>query len=311
MDRLAAMQAFVRVVEAGTFTKAADRLDLPKNTVTRLIQMLEAHLQTQLLHRSTRRVAVTADGAAYYDRAVRVLGDIEELELSLSRATGTPRGRLRVAVAAAMANHLLIPTLPDFHQRYPDIQIELCLNDNLVDLAADNIDCALHGGEIADQSLVARRIGESQTVAAASPSYLKRFGTPKHPSDFDGSHHRVINYTQHRSGKPLLFSFTKGQEKVQLVGTSLIAVNDFNAVLVAGISGVGVVIATTFMASKLFESGALVPLFVDWSGESFPIYVVYPPNKHLNSKVRVFVDWVADLFETSQLIRRQCGMQAP
>src|SRR5882672_1747645 len=134
MDKFAAMQAFVRVVEAGTFTKAADLLNLPKPTVTRLIQTLEAHLQTKLLNRTTRRVTVTADGAAYFDRALRLLGEMDELESSMSRAKANPRGRLRIDVGAAVAHLLLIPALADFHARYPEIQIDLGVSDRPVDL---------------------------------------------------------------------------------------------------------------------------------------------------------------------------------
>src|SRR5690349_8743053 len=153
------MQAFVRVVEAGTFTRAADLLNLPKPTVTRLIQTLEGHLDTKLLNRTTRRVTVTADGAAYYDRALRILGEMDELESSMSRAKANPRARLRIDVAASVGQLLLIPALPDFHVRYPDIQIDLGVSDRPVDLIGENVDCVLRGGEILDQSLVARRVG--------------------------------------------------------------------------------------------------------------------------------------------------------
>jgi len=172
----------------------------------------------------------------------------------------------------------------------------------------------VRGGEITDQSLIARRIGEFHTVVAASPEYLKRHGTPKHPTELEGTQHRVVSYFSHRTGKPYPFIFTKGDEKIELTGTPAISVNDSNASLAAGLAGLGVVRTATFMARKHFESGTLVPLLLDWCGESIPIYIVYPPNKHLSTKLRVFVDWVADLFATSPLILRQCclpGKTAP
>jgi DNA-binding transcriptional LysR family regulator len=311
MDKFSAMQAYVRVVEAGTFTKAADSLNLPKPTVTRLIQTLETHLQTKLLNRTTRRVTVTADGAAYYDRALRILGEMDELESSMSRAKANPRGRLRIDVGASVGQMLLIPALPDFHVRYPDIQIDLGVTDRPVDLVGENVDCVLRGGEITDQSLVARRIGEFHLVLAATPAYLKRHGMPRHPSELEDDRHRVINYFSHRTGRPFPFNFQKGDERIELTGQHIVSVNDSNANLAAGLAGLGIVRTTTFMARPHFDSGALVPLLLDWCADTIPIHVVYPPNRHLSTKLRVFVDWAADLFARSDLIQTKCCMPKP
>jgi len=306
MDRFAAMQTFVRVVEAGTFTKAADSLNLPKPTVTRLVQTLEAHLQTKLLNRTTRRVTVTADGAAYYERAMRLLGEMDELESSMSKAKAAPRGRLRIDVGSAVGQWLLIPALPDFHARYPDIQIDLGVSDRPVDLIGENVDCVLRGGEITDQSLVARRIGEFHMILCATPDYLKRHGTPQHPSELEASHHRVVNYFSHRTGRMYPFDFTKGSERIEVTGRHVVAVNDSNASLAAGLAGLGLVLTTTFKAQQHIASGTLVPVLLDWCSDPIPLYVVYPPNRHLSAKLRVFVDWVAELFARSNLIQNQC-----
>ncbi len=308
MDRFAAMQAYVRVVEAGTFTKAADLLNLPKPTVTRLIQTLEAHLQTKLLNRTTRRVTVTADGAAYYDRALRILGEMDELESSMSHAKANPRGRLRIDVAASVGQLLLIPALPDFHVRYPDIQIDLGVSDRPVDLIGENVDCVLRGGEIHDQSLVARRIGEFHLVLAATPAYLKRHGTPRHPREIDEGEHKVVNYFSHRTGQPFPFTFTRGAETIEFTGRHVVSVNDSSAMLAAGLAGLGIVRTTTYQARPYFDTGLLVPLLLDWCADTIPIHVVYAPNRHLSTKLRVFVDWVADLFARSDLIQSRCGM---
>ena len=308
MDKFAAMQAFVRVVEAGTFTKAADSLNLPKPTVTRLIQMLETHLQTKLLNRTTRRVTVTADGAAAYDRALRLLGEMDELESSMSRAKANPRGRLRIDVGASVAQLLLIPALPDFHAKYPDIQIDLGVSDRPVDLVGENVDCVLRGGEITDQSLVARKIGEFHTILCATPDYLKRHGMPKHPNDLEGDAHRVVSYFSHRTGRPYPFEFTRGNERIELAPRYTISVNDSTANLTAGLAGLGMVRTTTFQARTHIDAGMLVPVLLDWCADSIPLYVVYPPNRHLSTKLRVFVDWVAELFARSDLIQRKCCM---
>jgi DNA-binding transcriptional LysR family regulator len=311
MDKFAAMQAFVRVVEAGTFTKAADSLNLPKPTVTRLIQMLEAHLQTKLLNRTTRRVTVTADGAACYDRALRLLGEMDELESSMSRAKANPRGRLRIDVGAAVAQLLLIPALPDFHARYPDIQIDLGVSDRPVDLIGENVDCVLRGGEITDQSLVARRIGEFHTILCATPAYIKHHGMPAHPNDLEGDAHRMVTYFSHRTGQPYPLTFTKNGERLELNGRYAISVNDSTANLAAGLAGLGIVRTSTFQARPHIDNGTLVPVLLDWCADSIPIHVVYPPNRHLSTKLRVFVDWVAELFARSDLIQRKCCMPKP
>jgi LysR family transcriptional regulator for bpeEF and oprC len=306
MDKFSAMQAYVRVVEAGTFTKAADSMGLPKPTVTRLIQTLESHLQTKLLNRTTRRVTVTADGAAYYERAARILGEMDELESSMSRAKANPRGRLRIDVGASVGQLLLIPALPDFHARYPEIQIDLGVSDRPVDLIGENVDCVLRAGEITDQSLVARRIGEFHLLMCATPAYLKRYGTPTHPTDLEGDVHRVVNFMSHRTGRPHPFTFTRGSERHEITGRHIVSVNDSSANLAAGLASLGLFRTTTFQAQAHIASGALVPVLLDWCADRIPIHVVYPPNRHLSTKLRVFVDWAAELFSRSDLITRKC-----
>ena len=168
-DQLAAMRAFARVVEAGTFTRASDSLAMPKATLTKLVQTLESHLRTRLLNRTTRRVTVTPDGAAYYERVVRLLADLDEIDGSMALSQASPKGRLRIDISGPLANLLLIPALWDFHARYPDIQIDIGVTDRPVDLVAENVDCVVRGGEITDQSLIARRIGEMSFLACAAP----------------------------------------------------------------------------------------------------------------------------------------------
>jgi len=295
MDKLTAMQAFVRVVEAGTFAKAADTLNLPRPTVTRLVQSLEAQLETLLLNRTTRRVTVTPDGAAYYDRALRLLSELEELESSMSRAKVNPRGRLRIDVGSTVAQLLVIPALPDFYARYPDIQLEMGVSDRPVDLISENVDCVLRGGELTDQSLVARRIGEFHLIYCASPGYLKRHGVPLHPTDLECGKHTVVNHLSARTGRVYPFTFQRDGVQLEIEGRHALSVNDSNANLAAGLAGLGVIRSATFMVAPHVERGTLQPLLLDWCTDTIPIHVVYPPNRHLSAKVRVFVDWAADL----------------
>ncbi|MGN7872774.1 LysR substrate-binding domain-containing protein [Roseateles sp. 22389] len=309
MDRLLAMQAFVRVVEVGNFVRAANSMNLPKPTVTRLIQMLESHLQTKLFNRTTRRVTVTVEGAAYYERALHLLSELDELEAGMVHAKSKPRGRLRIDAAPAVAQQVLIPALPDFHTRYPDIQVNLGVSDRPVDLISENIDCVLRGGELTDQSLVARRIGEFHLVYCAAPAYLERHGKPTHPRDIEADGHKVINFFSPRTGKVFPFTFTNATERIEFEGRHVVAMNDSNATLAAALAGLGIMRSTTVMVQPHIASGQLVPLLLDWCADSIPIHVVYPPNRHLSTKLRVFIDWIAELFSCSDFVQRQCSLQ--
>ena len=304
MDRFMAMRVFSRVVEAGTFTKAADSLEMPKPSVTKLVQSLETHLRVKLLNRTTRRVTVTPDGAAYYERVVRLLSELEDIEASMSNAQANPKGRLRVDIGTSVAGLIIIPALPAFHARYPDIQIDLGVSDRPVDLISDNVDCVVRGGELTDQSLVARRIGEFHFIACATPEYLKRHGMPSHPSDLDYGHY-VVRFFSPRTGRVFPFDFTKDGERLEIQGRCIVSVNDSNAYLAAGLAGLGIIQGPTFMVQRHIASGELEPVLADWWSEPIPVHVVYPPNRHLSTKVRIFVDWVADLFASHDLIQRR------
>jgi DNA-binding transcriptional LysR family regulator len=295
MDRFDAMQAFARVVEAGSFTKAAQTLHMSKTTVTQLVQQLEARLQVKLLNRTTRKVNVTADGAVYYERVLRLLADMDDVETSLSGAATLPRGRLRVDVPSPLASMILVPALPEFYARYPDIQIDMGVSDRLVDMIDENVDCVVRGGELADQSLMGRRVGDLPLGAFAAPSYLARVGMPAHPRELEDSQHRIVGFLWARTGKALPFSMRNGLERVQIKGRYALAVDDGNAYLAAGLAGLGVLWLPTYMSMAFEERGELVPLFDSWSLEPMPLYVAYPPNRHISIKLRVFIDWVAEL----------------
>jgi len=295
MDRFDAMQAFARVVEAGSFTKAAETLHMSKTTVTQLVQQLEARLRVKLLNRTTRKVNVTADGAVYYERVLRLLADIDDAETSLSGASTLPRGRLRVDVPSPLASMILVPALPAFYERYPDIQIDMGVSDRIVDMIDENVDCVVRGGELTDQSLMARRVGDLQLGVFAAPSYLARVGMPAHPRELEDSHHRIVGFLWARTGKAVPYALRNHVESVQIKGRYALAVDDGNAYLAAGLAGLGVLWLPKYM-SKTFEArGELVPLFENWSLDPMPIYVAFPPNRHISIKLRVFIDWVAEL----------------
>jgi DNA-binding transcriptional LysR family regulator len=295
MDRFDAMQAFVRVVEAGSFTKAAETLQLSKTSVTQLVQQLEARLRVKLLNRTTRKVNVTADGAAYYERVVRLLADIDDAETSLSSASESPRGRLRVDVPSPLARMILVPALPEFHARYPDIQLDMGVSDRMVDLIGDQVDCVIRGGEVLDPSLIARRVGDLQMSACAAPSYLQRVGTPLHPRDLEDSHHRTVGYLSSRTVKIMSFRLHREGESIEVQGRHVLAVDDGNAYLAAGLAGLGVLWLPDYMSKAHLASGELASLFEDWHLDPMPIYLAYPPNRHVSTKLRIFIDWIVEL----------------
>ena len=303
MDQIQAMRAFTRVVETGNFTKAADSLSMPKASITKQVQALESRLQVRLLNRTTRRVTVTADGAAYYERASRLLSDLDDMEASMTNAQATPRGRLRVDIGSSVARLIIIPALREFHDRYPDIQLDLGVGDRSVDLIGENVDCVIRGGELTEQFLVARRIGSITFVNVASPDYLRRHGVPQHPSELEDERHRVVHYLSSRTGRPYPMDFVRGDERVELTMRYQLATNEANAHSAALLAGLGLSQMATFNAAPLLASGELVEILADWKTAPFPVHVVYPPNRHLSAKVRAFVDWAAEVFARSPTLQ--------
>jgi LysR family transcriptional regulator, regulator for bpeEF and oprC len=294
MDQLSAMRAFVRVVETGNFTRASDSLQMPKATVTNLIQNLEKHLQTKLLNRTTRRVIVTTDGALYYERAVQIVSEVDELDASLSQAQSNPGGRLRVEMSGAFADWFVIPELGGFYEKYPDIRIDLGIGDRTVDYLAENVDCALRGGAPADQSLIARRVAEVGLTTCAAASYLERAGTPETPADVKANHY-CVNYFVAATGRTHPFTFRKDGEEILVDGRYHCSVNDARSFVAAAVAGHGIAQLPDFMVREELKRGDLVPLLTEWSADTIPLYIVYPPNRHLSNKVRVFVDWLVRL----------------
>ncbi|HWJ93585.1 MAG TPA: LysR substrate-binding domain-containing protein, partial [Telluria sp.] len=213
MDQLVAIRAFARVVEAGSFSRAAETLDMPNATLSKLVQELEAHVGVKLLQRTTRRVTVTTEGREYYEKTARVLTDLEEIDSAFNDSRGKPRGRLRIDIGSSTASDVLVPALPDFMARYPDIRIELGVSDRSVDLIGDNVDCVIRGGALTDSSLVARSIGQARMVTCATPAYLKQFGVPADPDELKNGH-KLVSYVSTQTGRAMPFRFERGGEKV-------------------------------------------------------------------------------------------------
>ena len=295
VDKLRAMEVFVRVVETGAFTRAADGMALPKATVATLVQKLEASLGVRLLNRTTRSVSVTPDGEAYYERCVAILGQIRETEEALTGQRTAPRGRLRVEAPTLMARSIFVPALPEFFARYPDVSLALSCKERRADLVEEGIDCAIWSGEIEESSLVARRVGFLYYATCASPAYLARHGQPAHPDDLRA--HRCINHFQ-VGGRTTDWFFSRGRERVQVALGGHVALDDENSYVAAAEAGLGIAQIPAFVLKDAMERGTLDLVLPDWFPEPSPLHVVYPRHRQLTSRVRVFVDWVAALLES-------------
>ena len=295
MDQLLALRVFARIADTGTFIRAAESLKLPPSTATKLIQELESRLGVKLLHRTTRRVSVTPEGAAYYERAVRVISDVDEMDGFVANERAQPKGHLRIDVPSILANTILIPALPTFRSRYPDIEVVLGVSDRNIDLIGDGVDCVIRGNPLPASSLIARRIAELDYVTCASPSYLKVHGAPSHPRQLQ-QRHVIYNNSSPLTGKPFPLLFTRRGEEIRIEGRTMVTVNESTAHMTGLVAGLGVGQTFKYLAKPHFKTGALRPLLKSWVRPRHPIHVMYPPNRHLNAKVRVFVDWVIEIF---------------
>ncbi len=293
MDKFRAMTLFVRIVDTGGITRAAETLGIPKATATTLIQGLEASLGVKLLNRTTRRVSTTADGAAYYTRAVSLLAELHELEDALTHRAAAPTGRIRVDAPTLIARSVIVPALADFFARYPGIELALACNDRHSDLVAEGIDCALRVGEVKESSLVARRVGFLYFVTCAAPAYVARHGIPAHPREL--SRHRCINHFSPRTGDGVAWIFAKDRERIEAVFPGHLALEDENSSVAAAEAGLGIAQLPAFVVKEALERRTLELVLAEWLPEPSPLHIVYPHSRHLSRKVRVFVDWLAEL----------------
>ncbi|KVD66371.1 LysR family transcriptional regulator [Burkholderia ubonensis] len=294
MDHLHAMRIFARVAHLGSFTKAAEQMQLPRPTVSNAVQYLEKHLKIRLLQRTTRRVALTAEGATYYERCARLLADLDDAETLFEDAGASPRGVIRVDLPERFALDKVIPAIPSFHARYPDLRIVMSTTDRFVDLIADGIDCAVRVGALSDTSLVARRIGELAQVNCASPAYLARHGTPRSPDDLP--EHVAVGYFSSRTGRELDWEYADMDtgEIHAVKMRSIVSVNSSQAYLACCVAGLGLIQAPRDGLDAPLADGTLVEVLPEWNAAPLPVSVVFPHGRHLAPRVRIFVDWLAD-----------------
>lgn len=295
MDQLLAIRALARVIEAGSFTRAADSLSMPIATVSKLVRDLEGHLGVRLLQRTTRRVNVTPEGEEYYAKSGRVLRDLEDIDGAFNMARGKPRGQLRIDVGGSTARDVLIPLLPDFLTRYPDIRVDLSVSDRSVDLIGDKVDCVIRGGAMESSSLVARRLGQAVLITCAAPSYLKQFGTPSYPDELKNGH-RLVSYVSSDTGRPFPFRFEREGRQTEIKVHHRVGVNESNAHLAACVAGLGIVQTFGYAAAAALRDGAVVEILRDWRPAPYPFQLVYPQARHVTHRLRVFMDWLIEVF---------------
>ena len=298
MDHVLALRAFLRISESGAFGRAANQLNLPRSTVSKLIQDLENHLGVRLVQRTTRSVSVTPEGAAYYERAVRLLAELEEMDAAASQTRARPKGILRVEIGSSLANLILITGVREFRPKYPDIVLHLGVNDRPVDLVDEGVDCAIRGGALADSSLIAKRLCQFEYVTCASRSFVEGFGSPAHPRDLETTY-SVVSYTSSLSGRPFPLHFRRRDEAIEVIASSAIAVNESTAHMTCLLEGLGIGQTFRFMAQRYLNDGSLVSVLDDWRRPPHPMHILYPPNRHLSAKLRVFVDWISEVFASA------------
>ncbi|MDF2793441.1 MAG: LysR family transcriptional regulator [Pseudomonas orientalis] len=293
MDRFNAMRVFTRIVELGGFARAADSLQLPRASVTILIKQLEAHLGVQLLQRTTRQVSPTLDGAAYYQRCVQLLTDLEETEAVFSSRRQNPRGTLSIDMPSGIGRLIVIPALPTFTALYPQIELDIGLNDRPVDLIREGIDCVLRGGLALDESLVARPLAMMDQLTLASPAYLQRTGMPASLDEL--ARHQMIEYISSASGKRFGLEFQLGDKVRTLNLAKVVAVNSSDGYFAACEAGYGLIQAPHYHALKQLAEGTLVEVLPQVAVPKMALTALYPPHRQLSQRVRVFVDWLVAL----------------
>ena len=296
MDRLATLSLFTRIVETGSFSRAAAGLDIPRPTATNAIKALETRLGVRLLERTTRQVRPTLDGQAFYDRCVHVLGELDDAEATLRQVASRPRGTLRVDLHGTHATQVVLPRINDFHDRYPDIALVVSSGDRLVDLVREGVDCVIRAGTPRDSSLVARPLARMPQILCASPGYLARAGTPRHPSDL-AEHQMVKFFSSAGAATSYPLTLRVDGEWRDFLLPGWVSVNDAENNVVCALQGCGIVQLPRFHVEAELRAGRLVEVLGEFASPALPLWAMYPYRTHLSPRVRVFVDWVRQLYE--------------
>jgi DNA-binding transcriptional LysR family regulator len=296
VNTLEAMQAFVRVAELASFTRAADVLSLPKASVSTAVQQLEAQMGARLLHRTTRRVQMTQDGQVFYERCKDLLADMDDLQTMFQQGPQSLRGRLRVDMPNSLARDHVLPRLPEFLREHPLLEIELSSTDRKVDLIREGFDCVLRVGSLEDPSLIARPLGALTLVNCAAPDYLAQHGTPQSPADL--AVHRMVHYVTTLGAKPFGFEYFDGDAYRIVAMNGSVTVNSADAYLAACVAGLGIIQMPLIGLGNLLEQGVLVEVLPQHRAEPMPVTLMYVHRRNLSRRVQVFMTWLASILET-------------
>ena len=292
MDRLTAMAIFTHVVDSGSFSAAAQYFRLSKSSVSKHIAALEEKLGARLLNRTTRRLTLTEVGASFYERCQRIVAEAEEAEQTVSEMRGAPRGLLRLNAPMSFGQLHIAPAVADFLREYPDIRLDLTLNDRQLDLVEGGFDLGIRIAELADSSLIARRLAPVRLVVCGAPAYFERRGVPKKPRDL--LQHNCLHYTYLSTRDSWRLQSARGRELVRVAGD--FQSNNGDALQAAARAGLGLVQLPTFIVGADLRSGALRPVLQRYDVKSMSVWAIYPHTRHVSPKVRVFVDFLAARF---------------
>lgn len=298
MDHLAALRVFIRVAESGSFSRAAEALNLPRASVTTAVQAVETRAGTRLLSRTTRRVALTPDGTAYLERCRRLLDDVDDMDALFRQGADQIKGRLKVSLPERLANHTLIPALPAFLARYPGVQVELAVTDRFVDLVGEGVDCVIRAGELRDSRLIGRRLGTMVQGSFASPAYLSAHGTPIEPADLPG--HRLIGYVGPQ-GADFSWEYMEAGRPRQIVVPARLAVDNAEAQVAAAMAGLGLIQVPVYGIRPQVKDGRLAEVLAGYRPPPLPMTVLYPHRRHRSPKVTAFIDWVESVLAAARV----------
>jgi LysR family transcriptional regulator, regulator for bpeEF and oprC len=303
------MRIFTRVVELGSFARAAEMLAMSRARVSEVIAALERALGGRLLHRTTRRVSLTDDGRAYYERCIRILGDVAEAEELVAGPGAALRGRLRVDMPVGLARHFVVPRLPSFFARHPELALDIRLENRVIDLVEEGIDCAITYGLPVDTSLVARQVGTTHLVTCAAPGYLAARAAPRTPDELKD--HNCIAFLALATGRPAEWLFERNGTQTRRVPAGNLAFNSMEACVEAAGAALGITQVLSSLAHDAIISRRLAPVLLAWAVAGPPLYVVYPPNRRLSARIRAFADFAVDVFAAADAGWRDILTNAP
>lgn len=296
MDRLDVMRLFTRIVERQSFTLAAQDLEWPRSTATQVIQDLEKRLGVRLLQRTTRHVKATLDGEAYYRRCIAILGEVEDAEAAFSDAK--PRGLLRIDVHGTLMRHFVLPALPAFLARYPDLQLHIGEGDRFVDMVREGIDCVLRVGDLQDSAMIGRRVALLDEVTCASPAYVARHGNPVSIDDLTG--HLSIGFVSSASGMALPLEFTVNGDSRNIALPSTVTVTSAETYVAAAKLGLGLIQVPRYHVQAELAAGTLLSILPHFPPSPTPVSLLYPHSRQLSPRVRVFIDWVTQELDSTR-----------